>query len=131
MRDRLAAASLALADNFSVEIRSEASLQILTLRNRNDPDRFAAIYATGYSWYSLDVDGGYSAIEVDEEATEAEIVELIDLYVSAAKKYLERRYVVSRTLLWGHRLVISTPMGLVTLKRPLLNFSKRPRASSS
>jgi hypothetical protein len=130
LRAQLAAAAATLGSNFSTDVRAERALQVLTVRSRSNPDRFAEISATGYSWYALSVDGGFGAIEVDEEASDAEIVQLIDRYVSTARTYLEGRYEVRRSWLWGRRLVVSTPTGPLTLKRPLLNLARTAKASS-
>ncbi len=82
------------------EVGTRDTIAYLKFWRDSDPDDFAVVTTPGANWYELAVRGGFAATHFDEDASDAEIAEILERYVTTAIAYLkgERTFVTSRVL---------------------------------
>ncbi len=79
----------------------------------------------GDRWVSLDIDGGYSVDHFEEGTSDADVVQMIDLYVEAALAYLRGEVEVSPGRVLALRTVaVRTSEGRLVLRRSLAGVLK-------
>jgi hypothetical protein len=77
------------------ELGTRDNAAFLKFTLESDPDDFAVIWTPGHSWYQIDVRGGFGAVYFDDDASDAEVVEILERYLRGALAYLH-----------GHRTTI-------------------------